>query len=61
MPERDPAHGQQIIINMQAQGENVTYTATTKNTEDLQRWNKALKQHVYNLSKARMKEVFCQK
>ncbi|KAM4720243.1 rhotekin-like isoform 2-T2 [Anableps anableps] len=50
MSERDPVHGQQIIISMQPQRENVTYTATTQNTEDMQCWNKALQQHIYNLN-----------
>ncbi|XP_035996330.1 rhotekin isoform X2 [Fundulus heteroclitus] len=43
-------HVQRIIISIQSRPENVTYTATTNSTEDLQHWNKALCQHVYNLS-----------
>ncbi|XP_038160921.1 rhotekin-like isoform X3 [Cyprinodon tularosa] len=50
MSEKDPVRGLKIIVSMEPQRENVTYTATAENTEDLQRWNKALRQHTYNLS-----------
>ncbi|XP_047229379.1 rhotekin-like isoform X2 [Girardinichthys multiradiatus] len=49
MSEGDPVHGQQIVITMQPHRENMTYTATTQNTEDLHSWNKALWQHVSNM------------
>ncbi|XP_072228200.1 rhotekin-like [Leuresthes tenuis] len=48
--ERDPVHGHNICIGIQLQGEDVTYIVSTHSPEETQRWNKALQQHVYNLS-----------
>ncbi|XP_054908291.1 rhotekin-like isoform X2 [Poeciliopsis prolifica] len=48
--ESHPVHGLQISIRMQPDRENATYAAATQNAEDLPGWNKALQQHVYNLS-----------
>ncbi|XP_030599152.1 rhotekin-like isoform X2 [Archocentrus centrarchus] len=50
MPESDPAHCQNIYINTERQGEDVTYVLTTHTPEDTQRWRMALCQHVYNMT-----------
>ncbi|XP_044000703.1 rhotekin-like isoform X3 [Gambusia affinis] len=48
--ESDPVHGLQISISTQPERGNVTYAASAQNAADLPGWNKALQQHVYNLS-----------
>ncbi|XP_008274377.1 rhotekin-like [Stegastes partitus] len=48
--ESDAVQCQSIDISMQRHGDDVTYTLTTHTPEDTQRWEEALRQHVYNMS-----------
>ncbi|XP_023121244.3 rhotekin-like [Amphiprion ocellaris] len=48
--ESDPVQCHYICISTQRQGDDVTYTLTTHTPEDIQCWDKALQQHVYNMS-----------
>ncbi|XP_039471653.1 rhotekin-like [Oreochromis aureus] len=50
LSDRDPANCQNIYINTEHQGEDITYMLTTYMLEDTQRWRKALCQHIYSMS-----------
>ncbi|XP_013885328.1 rhotekin isoform X1 [Austrofundulus limnaeus] len=47
--EAEPVHGQHIFISTPLQGNNINYTVTSCSTDNIQRWNKTLQQHVCNL------------
>lgn len=57
MSDRDPANCQNIYINTDHQGEDITYMLTTYTLEDTQRWRKALCQHIYSMSEAWMNSL----
>lgn len=55
--ESGPDPGQKVYISTQDQGGDVTHTLATHSPEDTQRWNDALWQHVYNMSKACVNQI----
>ncbi|TNN51568.1 Rhotekin [Liparis tanakae] len=50
MSENDPVRCQSISISTQCQGEAITYSLSTQELDETQRWSDAIGQHVYNMS-----------